>query len=332
MKTSKLKAKKNYKGWVKYFIFNLILFGAIFAFQMVKGEEAFAADFEYVVNNSNYAGKDEGGNSTSKNAVVQDRYDTNDDPDYKYVYSVQGKGIGISDTDESDVVSLTITKTIATGEEVNSIAVFETGYTTSGSTGSQRHYDIYIKDYTTWTSYLAANAGETKQDDAVVTGTCSVFDASDARLVSNGGSVYSLFCIDESVAGEITIQYAYTMRNDGYGVRQVAFAFYNDEPAENPINADYKFVEFIISKPISQFDFNWIGISGTDSDDDDIKTNACEESEDASSGTSPDTKKICVKYINLDPEDYTNEARPMEIYIPKEAGYKHDVSLERDVK
>lgn len=322
MKSSYLKNTRLKGGWVKYFIFNVILFGAFFALQgnAVNIKAASPSDFGFVINNSNYKGNNA---SNSYAAYVGERWYTAGNEKITS-YTVQGRGVA-----KKDVVSMTITKTYTS--EIRSIAVFESGYTTSGN----RNYDVYRKSDSNdaWTSLTELKVGSSTeyeiQPGLVVTPTgtsCGVFDHTkslDASLAANSasGTYYSMFCItDDTSTKTLTIQYVYTIREGGYGFKEVYFAFYNDVPSAAPAVAEAESVMFVLSKPISGMEFTWL--------DEASEECSATTTKDLNSTSSPDTEKICAKYVNGTP---TTQDRALEISIPKEITYVHEVSNTRNI-
>ena len=342
MNSKKVKFKKDYMKWVKYFIFNFILFGVFFTFQCNEGEKVGAIDNPtFTIHQSNHEGNNGKTDSASYNAVGKgtDYYGTG--------WYVQGQGISME-----DVVSLTLEVPY---KKINGLVAFESGRTSSGT----KNYDSYQKVDGTWknvptadfatvdgtdVTYLGLAPGEVlSSTNTMCTTTFATTAALSTKLAANANTtvdtVYSLLCITEtepdpsnaSDKGSIKIQYAYTLRNPGYGLKKITFAIYNDEgytwePNEDewnqPDTAATYVVEFVLSKPINEFEFTW--------QDDLTGADAVACGTDSSATGRPTTNNICVEYENAEDGSKTTEDKTIKINLPKEVAYVHDMSFTND--
>ncbi len=329
MCSKNVKTKKTSVNWVKYFIFNLMFFGVLFAFQFAGGEKVGAVEISsYDVHQSNHKGN---GNSYNSVEVSSSSY-------YDAWY-IQGTGVSMK-----DVVTVTLKIPY---HEINGIVAFETGYTGSGN----KNYDSYKKSVEgVWSSLsdadyatlggLAPGVVLDASSELCVSTFASAASVS-TQLKANGGSYYSLMCIKEEKntdpatmatdPGTITIQYAYTIRNAGYGQKEIIFALYNDSGYEytpggevwaDPMYADRFSVTFISSKPLDENQFTWVG--KTDASGNVVK-DACETNSSDSAAGRPVTENICVYYEN---GAKTTEQKLLSITLPKESAYIHDVAYE----
>ena len=135
MSTTNSNSKNKWGKWVKYFIFNFMLLGAFFTFN-VKDVEAEEVTPSFVLHQSNYYGNngrdDDGDDATTKFDAFHAAGKCADGTDsncFKDWY-IQGTGIA-----EKDIVTFTLTVPF---HGVNGIVFFETGYTSSA-----RHWQAY---------------------------------------------------------------------------------------------------------------------------------------------------------------------------------------------
>ena len=221
MSTEILNLKRNHKNSIKYFIFSLFVFVMIFAFHL-GGESVSAVEsFSYTIHQSNHNGEKLDGTASSNNAETRSA-------GYKSNWYVQGTGVI-----KKDVISLTLQIPYM---NINGISVIETGYTDSSGSG---YYDSYKKIDGEWINQTDSGLPKgsvLSSTDALCTTNFDTAAARDSRLVANGAAaasgVYSLMCISEvqnTVAGStdpgtITIQYVYTIRNGGYGEKEIVFS------------------------------------------------------------------------------------------------------------
>ena len=329
MSSKNVKTKITNVWLVKYFIFNLIFFGVLLAFQFKGGVKVEAVEeASYDIHQSNHKGN--GGSYNSVEVNPSSYYDA---------WYIQGTGVSMK-----DVVTVTLKVPY---HEINGIVAFETGYTGSGN----KNYDSYKKSVVgVWTSIPDATY---ETDGGLAPGLvldsaselCRSTFASAAsmssQLKANGGNYYSLMCIKEEKnldaatmdtdPGTITIQYAYTIRNAGYGQKEIIFALYNDSGYDyttggdvwsDPMYADRFSVTFISSKPLDENEFTWVGQTNAAGD---VIKDACETNSSDSAAGRPVTENICVYYEN---GTKTTEQKLLSITLPKETAYIHDVELE----
>lgn len=311
MSNSISKEKKTKVQIVKYIIFNLLLLCCFFVFASfeVKADES----------TSSVLGSNHWGNvstdATNKysssyvNSTTGRQYIVNGKIVDQYVMVSGTTQVAAGTENMPDVVVFTLTTDITS--TINGIVVAESGFTSSSS--DTPNYDSYRKDaYGNWDSESYASAG-IKQ--GLVKDTCNftVATAASNELKANNGSYYSLLCVQET-ASSVTIQYAYTLRSAGYGLKIINVSLYNDAVYDNegnlikePILAETLSVPFVASKPINELSFSWM-----DSDDD-----VC-----GGTAANPVVDKICVKYVN---GDKGTVAKEMEFFFPKEIAYLHDV-------
>lgn len=322
MSTSKFKNKKKYGGWVKYLIFNVILFGAFFTFGKNGGEKvSAAATATYEVHQTNHKG--------SKNDFGAKKMTS----DYFDLFYVQGTGVAMKDV-------VTVTLEVAPYKAINGIVAFETGNTSSGN----KNYDSYKKSTLgVWENLKDSDYATNKglAPGVVVNpvgGSCAAMDANSNQLKANltSASYYSMMCIVEDQANDkIVIKYAYTIRNAGYGQKEIIFALYNDSAYDytsggdawsDPMYADTFSVSFISAKPISEFEIK----NGSDDGFTWIKTDAGTCASHSSVDGRPATNDICVIYTNDANGAATGKTTApttMKVMLPKEVAYLHNVTI-----
>ena len=339
MNSSNLKEKNKYKGWVKYFIFNVIFLCAVFAFGGVDFVNAAGPTYE--IHESNHAGNNTNSNPNAAinvDAVTEYKsYTGYGSVDFADTWYVQGTGDYMK-----DVITVTIEMEY---KAINGLVVYESNHTT-GAAG-EKNYDSYKKINNSWVSLFDSDYATNKglapgvvfASDST---TCQQFASAaslstDLKANSTSGDYYSMLCINEDADNnKITVKYAYTIRNIGYGLKQVYFVFYNDDGyggddlPDPQMVATRVTVDLTVSKPIDENDFTWIG--GKDGDGNLITDCGTNFHGDASSAnkTALTTNNVCVTYNNYDDADKTTIAQYLKITLPKETAYIHDVSTEKD--
>lgn len=304
---------------IKYFIFIFAFLCAFVAVGAGGGKALAIESATYTIHQSNHKG-----NNTNSDQY----YAIKSTGAYGSGWYVQGRGVSMK-----DVVTVTLEIPY---REINGLVVFESGYTGSSTNKS---YDSYKKNTSgVWENLVDATNGlaagsVVPWNDAACTGFVSSA-ANNTSLKANSASatLYSTMCINEVENDKITIKYAYTIRNAGYGLKTIRFVVYNDvayDPSDtlpnDPMKAEAFDVQFVLSKPINEF-----GTTGTDSTNGFTWINSASVTcgtHTTSSGY-PTTNDICVTYINA--ETKKNEAKPMNFELPKEIAYVHDSSVERD--
>lgn len=307
--------KNKMKGMLKYLIFNVVFFGAFFAFGAKDVDAANVDQASVVFHQSNHAG---GANNYNAFKAVGECEDGSPSGTCYSDWYVQGTGVT-----EKDVVTFTLTVPY---NNIDGIVLFEEGYTSAGG----KSYDAYIKSYNgasgySWSSSVGGTGNSMKPGAMLDAAACDTVEstiANDNRLVANGGSLYSLMCITEdSTEGskKIEIKYAYTIRKPGYGLKNIKVVLYygnaydpDGDSASQATAYDYE-LKFVTSKPIDENKFTWIKETG-----DTCLTHA-------SATGRPETEDICVTYIN---GTQTNSEKPLTVTLPKETAYLHDVSVD----
>ena len=263
MSTVKSNFKNKVKGILKYLIFNVIFFGAFFALNAKDADAANVTDASVVFHQSNHKGNN-GADSYDAFGAYGKCHDGDEDGLCFMDWYVQGTGVT-----EEDVVTFTLTVPY---NRIDGLVVFERGYTSAGG-GS---YDAYKKTYNGSSGHIweSSVSGKMKQGGMLenLTGapSCSEFEtdvATYSGLKANDGTYYSLMCITENdTEGEkkIEIKYAYTIRNSGYGLKQLKVVLYYGDAYDPSGDVAYQGsaynydVNFVVSKPVNENQFTWI--------------------------------------------------------------------------
>lgn len=335
MSTNYFKEKSKMKKWVKYFIFNVMLFVAFFAMQgnggeVLKAAEAAVTSPSYVIHQSNHHGNNSGESTNAFDVKTEQANDDgsnttiNKNTTYHSNWYVQGTGVHMQ-----DVITLTLTVPY---HQINGIIAFETNYTGSNN----RNYDAYIKESDAsgnyvWDTAGRTAAGYTRVGKVLDSTACNTFETTAAANLTTelnkadeDERVYSYLCISEVKDVKIEIKYAYTIRNAGYGDKHIMFVLYNDDaydPTSGVVNGqatayDYD-INFVVAKPIDENEFTWV--NGT--------TGKTECGTNVSATGRPTTSNICVDYVN---GTTSNVAKELKVTLPKETAYYHNVAIERD--
>ena len=293
--------KKGENKISKYWIFSFILLGVIFALSTIKDKAVFAAPPKVNnVINSNYAGNS-GSYAAKKHTGVVNGSDVDR-------YFIQGTGQELKDVITFEITGLDIV--------FDRIAIAEENYNMSASE-TKRNYDSYMIQGDDWVndSSTSKGAGLVGQD-AAGNNACTAItnDGANSLLLkaNNANADYiGLFCYDSTNS---SLKYAYTIRNVGYGLKTIHIFLYNTIDGKSSQVSHFS-VAIVVSKPVSDFSntngFTWVS-SGSVT----CGTNV-------SPTGSPTTNNICVEYV---PGSQTNQSRPLNVSIPKEVAYLHDVA------
>ncbi len=321
----KFEKKTNMKK-AKYVIFSVLFSVVIFAFMIFNVKITKAAELSIKVNHSNHEGNNE--KSSANEAIGPETLDPDGEKQEKR-YFVQGTGVELK-----DVVSLTFTN-IPAGYDA--IALVESGYNMSNPNGEKRNYDSYKFNGNQWKSDASTSAGV----ENTVTNSCSTgVSADDATLRANRSDntgPYAIFCMNGT-----TLEYAYTIRNEGYGLKTIHVFFYDSE-SNLSVLTPYAIISIVVSKPISEFNRDAAGSDASagfawnknNLDKDNLvldytgetannNMDGCETHVSATGR--PSTSMICGIYQNetVD-ENLSNQNKTMHIVIPKEVAYSYNL-------
>ena len=294
------KGKQNKISKYVIFSFAFVMAFLIFAFSSFSGVKA-APELESVIE-SNYHGQmtNDDGSKTNVSNNAKAHITTTGDTDL-IRYFIQGRGIA-----NKDVIRFKITG--LKNLEFERIAIVEEGYSASSD---NPNYD----------SYLRNESGEWVNDAS--TGgkglvSCDGLSANSTSLKANGATAESgydaLFCYRSDDTDD-TLEYVYTIRSEGYGLKMIYIFLYSTKDGEAVVGDTPIPISLVVSKPISDFS-NTVGFTWVNSSSVTCGTNI-------NPTGSPATNNICVNYIN---GETGNTAKEMVITIPKEVAYLHDVS------